>query len=193
MPITVARRSDGSGTTAIFSDYLSKVSKEWESKVGHGKSLNWPVGLGGKGNEGVTAVIKQTPGAIGYIEMIYAIQNKLPMAALKNLSGQFVIPSLESTSEAAKINIPTDTRVSITNSKTGYPISGFTWILVYKDQNYNNRSLNQAKALSALLKWMLTEGQGFAKPLGYSPLSKEVQVKAMTLVKTLNFNAKPIH
>ena len=193
MPITVARRSDGSGTTAIFSDYLSKVSQEWATKVGKGKSLNFPVGLGGKGNEGVTAVIKQTPGGIGYIEMIYAVQNKLPMAGIKNLSGKFVIPSLESVSQAAKGDIPSDTRVSITNSKVGYPISGLTWILVYQEQAYNNRSLEEAKSTVKLLKWMITQGQSFSKPLGYAPLPKDAQKKAENLIKTIQFNSKPIN
>src|SRR6185369_11517578 len=136
--ITVVHRSDGSGTTAVFTDYLSKVSPEWKSGVGAGKSVKWPVGLGGKGNEGVTGSVKSSPGAIGYVELAYAKQNKLPMAAIKNADGQFVAPSIESTSEAAAgVDMPADYRVSITNAKgkTAYPISSFTYILVYKDQS----------------------------------------------------------
>ena len=138
-------RSDGSGTTYIFTDYLSKVSPEWQEKVGRGTSVNWPVGLGGKGNEGVTGLVKQTPGAIGYVELIYAVQNKLPVASIKNEAGKFVEPSLESATAAAAgaaKNMPEDFRVSITNAPgdDAYPIAGFTWLLVYRISRTRRRA-----------------------------------------------------
>ena len=135
--ISVVHRSDGSGTTWIFTDYLAKVSPEWKSTVGNGKSVKWPVGIGGKGNEGVTGVVKQTPGAIGYVELAYANQNKLEPAEMKNNSGAYVLPSIKSTSEAAAgIEIPSDFRVSVTNASGAgaYPIAGFTYLLIQKDQ-----------------------------------------------------------
>ncbi|HUL30422.1 MAG TPA: phosphate ABC transporter substrate-binding protein PstS [Thermodesulfobacteriota bacterium] len=137
MNITVAHRSDGSGTTFIFSDYLSKVSADWKEKVGTGPSLNWPTGLGGKGNPGVAGLVKQTPGSIGYVELIYALQNKMPFGMVKNKKGKWVTATLASTSKAADTNLPDDMKVSLTDtdSPEGYPISGFTWILVYKEQN----------------------------------------------------------
>ena len=162
-------RSDGSGTTYIFTDYLSKVSPEWKAKVGAGKSVKWPVGPGGKGNEGVTGLVKQTPGAIGYVELAYANQNKLPMAALKNKDGNFVKPSLEATSAAAAgVQMPDDFRVSITNAagKDAYPISGFTYLLVYKDA----KDAAKGKALVDFLWWALHDGQKLAPPLDYAPL-----------------------
>ncbi|HEY4800287.1 MAG TPA: phosphate ABC transporter substrate-binding protein PstS, partial [Bacteroidia bacterium] len=165
LAISVVHRSDGSGTTYIFSDYLSKVSAEWKTKPGTGKSLEWPVGLGAKGNEGVSGMIKQTPGAIGYVELIYAMQNKMPAAKLKNKSGNFVEASLKSVSAAANVSIPEDARVSITDTdaKDGYPISSFTYILVYKEQKYDTRAETQAKATMDMIWWILHEGQKFAE------------------------------
>lgn len=194
MKIIVIHRSEGSGTTNIFSDYLSKVSSEWKTKVGVGKSLKWPAGLGAKGNSGVAGMIKQIPGSIGYIEYVYAIQNKLPVCAIQNASGQFIVPSDESTSLAADIELPADTRVSITNTHApnGYPISGFTWILIYQDQLFRNRSLDQAKATVALLNWMIHDGQRFASDLGYAPLPQSAVKKAEALLKTVTFNKKPL-
>jgi phosphate transport system substrate-binding protein len=174
-PIIVTHRSDGSGTTNIFTDYLSKVSKEWKDKVGTGKSVNWPVGLGGKGNEGVAGLVKQTEGAIGYVELAYAVQNKLEYASLKNKAGNFIVPSFESVSaaaEGASKNMPADLRVSLTNAdgKNSYPISGFTWLLVYK----NMKNQQKMDALKTFLKWALTDGESYAKDLYYAPLPKEV-------------------
>jgi phosphate transport system substrate-binding protein len=174
-PIIVTHRSDGSGTTNIFTDYLSKVSKEWESKVGTGKSVNWPVGLGGKGNEGVAGLVKQTEGSIGYVELAYAVQNKLDYASLKNKAGNFVDPTFESVSasaEGAIKSMPADLRVSLTNAdgKDSYPISGFTWLLVYK----NIKDQQKMDALKTFLKWALTDGESYAKDLYYAPLPKEV-------------------
>ena len=133
MPISIVHRSDGSGTTFIFTDYLSKVSEEWKNKVGHKTSVDWPIGLGAKGNEGVSGMIKQTPGALGYVELIYALQNKMPVGLLQNKSGNYVEASIKSVTAAANLAIPADARVSITNTDApdGYPISSFTWILAF--------------------------------------------------------------
>lgn len=173
--IFVAHRSDGSGTTNIFSGYLSKVSSEWKSRVGQGTSVNWPAGIGGKGNEGVAGLVKQTEGAIGYVELAYAEQNHLPYASLKNKAGNFVEPTFDAVSQAAAgfvKNMPADLRVEITNAdgRNSYPISGFTWLLIYKDM----KDKSKAKAVSDFLKWAVTDGQKYAKDLYYAPLPKEV-------------------
>lgn len=176
--IVVIHRSDGSGTTYIWTDYLSKISDEWKSKVSKSTSVNWPVGLGGKGNEGVTELIKQTPNSIGYVELIYAIQNNIPNGTVKNSSGNFIKADLASVSAAAAgaaKDMPNDFRVSITNApgKTAYPISSFTWLLVpAKIQDAAKRD-----AIKGFLKWMVTDGQGYAEPLAYAKLPKEVVEK----------------
>ncbi len=175
-PILVAHRSDGSGTTNIFTDYLSKVSPEWEKKVGHGTSVNWPVGLGGKGNEGVAGLVKQSEGSIGYVELAYAVQNKLPYAALKNKAGTFAEPTFDAVSAAAAgaaKNMPADLRVMITNAdgKNAYPICGFTWLLIYK----NMKDKEKARAIAKFLKWAVTEGESYAKDLYYAPLPEPVK------------------
>ena len=176
--IVVVHRSDGSGTTYVWTDYLSKVSEEWNSKVKKSTSVNWPVGLGGKGNEGVTGLIKQTPDAIGYVELIYAVQNGIPYGAVKNSAGNFVKADLASVNAAAAgaaKDMPDDFRVSITNApgKTAYPISSFTWLLVpAKIQDAGKRD-----AIKGFLKWMLADGQGYAEPLSYAKLPKEVLEK----------------
>jgi phosphate transport system substrate-binding protein len=192
--ITVVHRSDGSGTTAIFSSYLSKVSPEWKEKVGAGPSLNWPAGLGGKGNPGVAGLVKQTPGSFGYVELIYALQNKMPYGMIKNKKGNFVKPTIASTSLAANIALPDDMQVDLTDTDAaeGYSISGFTWILVYKEQNYANKPDERAKALVNLLWWMTHEGQKYAEPLHYAPLSKAAVGKAEKLIKSITYNEKPI-
>lgn len=189
MEMSVVRRSDGSGTTFIFTDYLSKISNEWKNGPGTGKSVNWPVGLGAKGNEGVAGYIRQLPGAIGYVELIYALQNKMPVAIIKNKSGNFIEPSLKSISLAANIELPDDTRVSITDttSKEGYPISGFTWIIIYKEQNYSGRTKEKAKALLDLLWWMTHDGQKIAESLQYAPLSKSAVIKAENIMKSVEY------
>ena len=192
--IIVAHRSDGSGTTAIFTDYLSKVSKDWKDKVGAGKSVNWPVGIGGKGNAGVAGLVKETPGAIGYVEYAYAVENKMTYATLRNASGKFLKPSIESTIAAADTPVPEDTRVSITNTDNpkGYPIVGFTWLLVYQDQSYDNRTMNKAKAVVDLLNWVIHSGQQYATPLKYARLPLNVQQKAEDIVSSITFGGTPI-
>lgn len=176
--IVVVHRSDGSGTTYIWTDYLSKISDEWKNKVGKGSSVNWPVGLGGKGNEGVAGLVKQTPNAFGYVELIYAIQNNMPYGRVKNSSGTFMKADLASVTAAAAgaaKDMPSDFRVSITNApgKTAYPISSFTWLLVpAKIQDAGKRD-----AIKGFLSWMLTDGQNYAEQLSYAKLPKEVVEK----------------
>ncbi|MGB7620966.1 MAG: phosphate ABC transporter substrate-binding protein PstS, partial [Terriglobia bacterium] len=186
--IIVVHRSDGSGTTYIWTDYLSKVSGEWQSKVGKGTSVNWPVGMGGKGNEGVTGVVKQTPGAIGYVELIYAVQNNLPYGRVKNAAGVFVKADLNSVTEAAQgaaANMPDDFRVSITNApgKGSYPISSFTWLLVPQQIS----AANKGKVLVDFLKWMVGDGQKFATALAYAPLPKAVVAKEEKAIAKIKF------
>jgi phosphate transport system substrate-binding protein len=184
--IVVAHRSDGSGTTFIFVDYLSKVSPEFKQKVGVATSVNWPVGVGGKGNEGVSGLVKQTPGAIGYVELIYALQNKIDFGLVQNAAGEFVRCSIDSVTAAASSaasQMPADFRVSITNSPgTGvYPISSFTWLLFYEDPKDKQR----AKIMVDFTKWALTEGQKFTKDLGYAPLPANVVKLELDAIKKI--------
>jgi phosphate transport system substrate-binding protein len=171
--ITVVHRTEGSGTSFIFTDYLSKVSPEWKQKVGAAKMVSWPVGLGGSGNAGVTGLIKQTPNSIGYVELIYAVQNKLGYGMVKNASGEFIKASIESVSAAAAgAAMPDDFRVSITNApgKSAYPISSFTWMLIPT----NIPDAAKSKAVHDFLAWMLTNGQAVAPSLDFAPLPKPV-------------------
>jgi phosphate transport system substrate-binding protein len=189
--ISVIHRADGSGTTSIFTDYLSKVSPEWKEKVGMGKSVKWPAGLGGKGNDGVTGLVKQTPGAIGYVELAYARQNGLPMAQLRNKSGVFVTPSIESTSAAAAgVKIPDDYRVSVTDAdgKDAYPIASFTYLLAHRDA----RDAAKGKALVEFLWWASHEGQKYAGPLDYAPLPRAVVDRVSETIKTLTVQGKSV-
>jgi phosphate transport system substrate-binding protein len=192
--IIVTHRSDGSGTTFIFTDYLSKVSSEWKSKVGTGTSVNWPIGLGGKGNEGVTGLIKQTSGAIGYIELAYAVKNKLAYASIKNKTGNIVEPNFNSVTaaaEGASKSMPEDMRVSITDAdgKDSYPISGFTWLLVYKNIKNNSK----AEAMVKFLNWAMEKGQTFASELYYAPLPKSVVKMNEQKIKSITANGKKIN
>jgi phosphate transport system substrate-binding protein len=176
--IVVVHRSDGSGTTFIFTDYVSKVSPEWKSKVGTNTSVSWPAGIGGKGNEGVSGQVKQTPGAIGYVELIYAIQNKMPYADIKNSAGEFVKPTLDSVTAAlATANVPDDFRFSMTNApgKDAYPIAGATWLLVYQQQ----KDATKGKKLVEFLTWALTKGEAMAKDLDYASLPESVQQRVL--------------
>ena len=176
--IVVVHRADGSGTTYCWTDYLSKVSEEWKNKVGKGTSVNWPVGLGGKGNEGVTGTVKNTPNSIGYVELIYAESNKIPYGSVKNSAGAFVKASLAAVSAAAAgaaKDMPEDFRVSITNApgKTSYPISTFTWLLI--PEKFSDAA--KRDAIKGFLKWALGDGQNYAEALSYSRLPKEVVAK----------------
>jgi phosphate transport system substrate-binding protein len=189
--IIVVHRSDGSGTTAVFTDYLGKVSPAWKTQVGAAKSVKWPVGLGGKGNEGVTGFVKSTPASIGYVELAYAKQNKLPLASIKNADGAFVAPSPESTSEAAAgATVPADYRVSITDAKGkgSYPISAFTYLLVYKDQT----DPQIGKALGQFLWWAIHDGQKLAAPLDYASLPKALVTKIEATLKSITSQGKAV-
>ena len=184
--IIVVHRSDGSGTTFIFTDYLSKVSKDWQSRVGKGTSVKWPVGLGGKGNEGVAGMIRQMQGAIGYVELIYAVQNKIPFGTVKNAAGSFVKASLESvTAAAASVKeMPADFRVSITNApgKDAYPISSFTWLLIPAQ----SKDAAKEKILADFLNWMVGDGQKMTAALTYAPLPENVAEKVKAAIKQVH-------
>lgn len=192
--VIIAHRSDGSGTTNIFTSYLSKVSPDWKSKVGHGSSVNWPAGLGGKGNEGVSGLVKQTPGAIGYMELAYALQNKMSVARVKNKGGAFITPGVASTSAAANIQLPPDAKASLTDTEAadGYPLSGFTWVIVYKEQNYNGRSKERAQQIADLLWWTIHEGQAFAEPLHYATLAPSAVTVAENLLRSVTYDGQPL-
>lgn len=185
--LIVVHRSDGSGTTFVFVDYLAKVSTTWQEQVGVGKSVNWPVGLGGKGNEGVTQQVRQLEGTIGYVELVYAVSNGLPVASVQNAAGQFVTPSLDAVTAAAAgvaMGPDTDFRVSITNAmgEASYPIASYTWLLVHR----NNPDAAKAGAIQSFLRWILTpEAQAMATDLGYAPLPESVVALARTRVESL--------
>ncbi|MGB7149744.1 MAG: phosphate ABC transporter substrate-binding protein PstS [Terriglobales bacterium] len=184
--IIVIHRSDGSGTTYIFTDYLSKVSKEWEAAVGKGTSVKWPVGLGGKGNEGVAGQIRQLDGAIGYVELIYAVENKITYGSVKNAAGNFVKASLDGVTEAAASapQMPADFRVSITNApgKTAYPISSFTWLLIPEQA----KDPKKGKIIADFLAWMVNDGQKMTAQLSYAPLPANVAAKVKVAIKQVH-------
>jgi phosphate transport system substrate-binding protein len=186
MSIIVVHRSDGSGTTYIFTDYLSKVSKEWETTVGKGASPKWPVGLGGKGNEGVAGQIRQLAGSIGYVELIYAVENKITYGSVRNAAGNFVKASLDGVTEAAASvkNMPADFRVSITDppGKTAYPISSFTWLLIPEQA----KDPKKGKIIADFLEWMVTDGQKMAGQLSYGPLPANVAEKVKAAIKQVH-------
>ena len=189
--IAVVHRSDGSGTTFIFTNYLSQVSQEWKDKVGSATSVNWPGDVGGQGNEGVAGQVKQLPGTIGYVELAYAKQNKMAWAQLKNKAGTYLEPSLESAALAAdQPNLPDNMEVMVTDSANSkaYPITGFTWLLVYETQ----KDEAKADAVANLVWWMIHEGQQFALPLEYAPLKGAALKKAEALVKKIKVNGRPV-
>ena len=185
--IVVVHRSDGSGTTYIWTDFLSRISDDWKKKVGTNTSVNWPVGLGGKGNEGVSGLVKQTPNTIGYVELIYAVQNKMPYGRVQNAAGSFVKADLAGVTAAAAgaaKSIPDDFRVSITNApgKTAYPISSFTWLLIPAQIS----DATKREIVKGFLKWMLNDGQNFVEPLSYGRLPREIvtkELKAISMVQ----------
>lgn len=191
--ITVVHRADGSGTSFVFTDYLSKVSPEWKEKVGTDKSPKWPVGQGGKGNEGVTGQIKQQPNTIGYVELAYAVQNKLPVALVKNGAGKFIAPSIDAVVAAAasaSAQTPEDLRVSITNStgENAYPISSYTYILAYEHQ----KDPVKGKALVDFLWWGIHDGEQYATPLLYAPLPEEIVKRTEAKINSITFGGKPL-
>jgi phosphate transport system substrate-binding protein len=179
----------------VFSDYLSKVSSEWKSKVGVGNSLQWPVGTGARGNDGVAGVVKGTPGAIGYVELVYAKQNRLTFGSVQNRAGKFIVADNGPAAAAAQgVVIPKDTRVSLTNSANAnaYPIASFTYVIFYQDQKYGSRTEAQARALKNLLGWMVTTGQGYNEALDYARLPASVATKARSIVNSLTYGGKKI-
>jgi phosphate transport system substrate-binding protein len=191
--IVVVHRSDGSGTTYIWVDYLCKISPEWEKEIGRGTSVKWPVGLGGKGNEGVAGQVKNAPGSLGYVELAYAITNKLPAARIKNQAGKLVEPTIESTTAAAAgavKSMPDDFRVSLTNAPgaDAYPIASFTWLLVYKDQPNEAKG----KALVKFLWWAIHDGQRHPAALLYAPLPAPVVKQIEAKIKQITFSGKPL-
>jgi phosphate transport system substrate-binding protein len=194
LPIVVIHRSDGSGTSFIFTDYLTKVNPDWASKIGKASAVNWPAGLGGKGNEGVAGLVKQTPGAIGYNELAYAIQNKMAYADVQNKSGKFITPTLETTTASSNVELPANAEVSLTNTDNpkGYPITSFTWALIYKEQKYADRSADRAKQVVKLLWYNIHEGQKNCAPLNYAPLSKSALKVAETILKSATYDGKAI-
>jgi phosphate transport system substrate-binding protein len=192
--IVVVHRADGSGTSFVFTDYLAKVSPEWQQKVGKGTSVNWPVGLGGRGNEGVTATVSQTPGAIGYVELAYAQKNNIPFGTLRNSSGKWITPSLDAVTAAAagamkEMGANTDFRVSITNSPgaQAYPISSFTWLLLHKTY----ADTTKARALVQFVAWLEGDGQTKAESLGYAPLPKDLHPWIEARLKSITAGGRP--
>jgi phosphate transport system substrate-binding protein len=191
--ITVVHRSDGSGTSFVFTEYLSKVSEAWKNGPGAGTAVQWPAGVGAKGSEGVTGQVKQTPNAIGYVELIYAEENKLPVASIKNAAGEFIRPSLDSTTAAAASvagQIPDDLRVSITNAPgaTAYPLSSFTYLLVYKEQPDQAKG----KALVDFMWWAIHDGEQMARAMRYAPLPDEVVKKTEAKINSITYQGKPL-
>jgi len=194
LPIVVVHRSEGSGTSYIFTDFLTKVNPDWASKVGKASAVNWPAGLGGKGSEGVAGLVKQTPGAIGYVELIYALQNKMLFGNIQNKSGKFITPSLASTTLASNVELPANAEVSLTNTDNpkGYPISSFTWALIYKEQKYGDRTAAKAKMVLDLLWYNIHDGQKNCTPLNYAPLSKSAVKVAENILKSATYGGAPI-
>jgi phosphate transport system substrate-binding protein len=189
-PVLIVHRSDGSGTTDIFTDYLSKVSSEWQSKVGHGTSVQWPVGIGGQGNEGVANQVRNTVGGVGYIELAYAKQNHIPYGALKNHAGNYVQPDPANvTNAAASLEIPDDLRFSMTDEPgpQAYPIAGTTWVLLYKNQS----DVEMGKLLTAFFHWAITDGQRYGSDLDYAALAPNLVSKTDAALRGIMCGAKP--
>ena len=195
LSITPVYRSDGSGTTNVFSDYLTKVSPEWQAKVGSGKSLRWPVGLAAKGNPGVAGIVAQTPGAVGYVGSEYSFSSDLSVALLQNRAGNYIAPSVESITAAAQVQIPADTRVMITNSAApeAYPISCFTWLVCYREQKYGSRSEARAWETLRLLRWMLgPQAQELTVAAHYAPLPQNVVQLALKQLERVTYGGAPL-
>ena len=195
LTVTVVQRSDGSGTTYIFSDFMSKISSSWADQVGRGKSLKWPVGIGAKGNPGVAGTIKMTEGAVGYIGSEFAFAQKIPFAELENSAGEYVLPTLESISAAAQGEIPTDTKVMLTCSADpeAYPISGFTWIILYKEQNYNKRTQRQAEETVKFLSWLIEkDAQALAQQVHYAPIPEPTVAQARAILGSVVYNGQAL-
>ncbi|MFP4520661.1 MAG: phosphate ABC transporter substrate-binding protein PstS [Fibrobacterota bacterium] len=193
--IKVIHRSEGSGTTFIFTDYLSKVSKNWKKSTGRGKRVRWQTGMGVEGNEGMAEFISRVSGSIGYAQHSFAANRGLPAAAIKNRSGKFITPNLKSLSLAADLAVPDDSRIMITDtpSENGYPISAFTYIIVQKKQDYAAGRKKQARSLFSFLDWCLTEGQKYTSGMGYAPLPSSVVIKAKKNLRNIIFDRRPLN
>lgn len=196
LPIKIAHRSDGSGTTNVFANYLTKVNKTWADKIGFGSSINWPVGNGGNGNEGVAGIVQNTPGALGYNSLVYAVLNKIAYGKVINSAGNTIDPSLQSTSLAAAVTIPEDGRIMVTNTEAaqGYPIAGFSWILVYENLEKNKAigSRDQAAELVRFLYWIVTEGQNTNEGLSFARLPSDAQAIAERMISTLKYQGEAL-
>lgn len=195
LALTVVHRSDGSGTTFIFSDFMTKISSDWENSVGRGKSLQWPAGIGAKGNPGVAGTIKQTEGAVGYIGSEFAFAQSITFARVENSAGNYIAPGLESISAAAQGDIPSDTKVMLTCSTdpASYPISGFTWLILYKEQDYNGRSLAQARETLKFISWIIEKNaQALAQQVHYAPLPEKAVSRAKEILATVTYDGKPV-
>ena len=194
MPIIVVHRSDSSGTTDIFTRFLANANVEWNNSVGFGKSVKWKTGLGGKKNAGVAAYIKQIEGAIGYVDLAYTVLNNLPKAKIENKQGDFIEPSIYASSLSSNIDFGKDMRVALADSsvKGSYPIVGFTWLLVYKEQYYKDRSKEKAMRLFNLLTWMLNKGQSFLEDLYYVPLAENALKKARTMINSMTYKGEKL-
>jgi len=196
MPITVVHRSDGSGTTNIWTSYLSRISTEWAEKVGYGTSVSWPVGVGGNGNEGVAGAVMNSPGAIGYNSLSYALINDMAFASVVNSSGNTIVPSFAATTEAANIDLPEDTRVLFTNTPApnGYPIAGFAWMLIHENLDKNNAISNREEALDVVefVVWAITEGQELSETLGYARLPQAAVDRNIHMIKQIKWEGESI-
>lgn len=196
LPIQIAHRSDGSGTTSIFTDYLTKTNATWADRVGFGSSVNWPTGSGGNGNEGVAGIVQSTPGALGYNSLVYAVLNGISYGSVINSSGNTIEPSLQATSLAAAVSIPADGRVSLTNTPAaqGYPIAGFAWALVYEnlDRNAAITSRADAEQVAKFLYWAVTEGQNINEGLSFARLPDDAQELAVQMISTLKYQGQPV-
>ena len=196
LPISVVHRSDGSGTTAIWTDFLTKISEQWADQVGFATSVNWPTGIGGNGNEGVAGVVQNTPGALGYNSLVYAALNDIAFGSVINASGNAIVPSLEATTSAANVPIAADTRVSITDTAApdGYPVAGFAWMLLYENLDQNNAigSREQAEELVRFIIWSITDGQELSIPLSFSPIPEVVTGLNLDMIKQLKWDGEPL-
>jgi phosphate transport system substrate-binding protein len=196
LPIQVVHRSDGSGTTNVWTSYLSKVSEEWENTIGYATSVNWPTGIGGNGNEGVAGVVMNTPGAIGYNSFSYALLNDMSYGAIKNRSGNVIMPDYAATSKAADIDLPKDTRVLFTNTPApyGYPVAGFAWMLAYENMDENNAiaAKTEAEELVRFIVWAITDGQDLSEDLGYARLPEAAVERGIAMVRQMKWNGESL-
>lgn len=194
LKITLIHRSEGSGTTFLLTDHLSKVSPSWRKLVGTGQTVRWPRGLGVEGNAGVAGMVKKIPGSIGYVSLNYAVKNSLPAAALQNASGRFIKPTVESVSAAASAVLPPDGRLILTNNSApdAYPVCGFTYMVVFRELAYKGQSLEYARTMAKFLWWCVHDGQRYAEPLHYAPLPKETVKQVEQIIRSIAYKGRPV-